>query len=152
MIIQRALPADFISIAELDRKAWLTTTDGEFIPDGEHVWRIWCEHALTFVGRDPEGTVAAAVVAFPCIDNSYCLHKAMVAETLRGQGIGSKLFAALLGELDQRKADCFLTVAPSNTNAVKLYRNWGFTEETFVPGYYRKTEDRLVLTRRVTKD
>jgi phosphinothricin acetyltransferase len=152
IIIEAAAPDDFISIAKLDRMAWLKTADGEFIPDGEHVWRIWCEHALTFVARDPEGVVVAVVVAFPCVNSSYCLHKVMVAEALRGQGFGSRLFAVLFEELDRRKADCFLTVAPSNANAVKLYRNWGFVEEIFVSGYYRKTEDRLVLTRRASKD
>lgn len=152
MIIEAATPADFIAIAELDRTAWLGTPHAELIPDGEHVWRIWCEHALTFVARAGEGSVVAAAVAFPCVDGSYCLHKVMVAESLRGQGVGSKLFAALFAELDCRAADCFLTVAPLNTGAVKLYRNWGFLEETFVPGYYRSTEDRLVLTRRATRN
>jgi len=145
--IVKARPDHFLSIAALDRTAWQSNSHSEFIPDGEHAWRIWCEHALTFVGLDQDGTVVGAVLAFPCIDDSFCLHKVMVAEAWRGRAIGSKLFAALFAELDKKKASCFLTVDPANESAIRLYRNSGFTQEKFVVGYYREHEDRLVLTR-----
>ena len=147
-LIEPACPRDFLAVAALDRVAWQSSPDSEFIPDGEHVWRIWCEHALTYVARaGTDGVLLGVVVAFPCVDGPYCLHKVMVTEAARGQGVGSRLFAALFEALDQRQAACFLTVFPGNAAAIKLYRNWGFTEEVFVPGYYRETEDRLVLTR-----
>ncbi len=145
--IERAQPRDFLAIAALDRVAWQASPDSEFIPDGEHVWRIWCEHAFTFIARGADGGVLGAVVAFPCVDGGYCLHKAMVAEAARGQGLGGRLFEALFAALDAKGAACFLTVFPGNANAIKLYRNWGFSQEVFAAGYYRENEDRLVLTR-----
>ena len=65
----------------------------------------------------------------------------------RGQGLGSLLIENLLGIIDRECASCFLTVSPENSNALKLYRKWGFTSEEFVAGYYRENEDRLVLIR-----
>lgn len=150
LTIGRATSRDFLAIAALDRVAWQNTRQGDFIPDGEHVWRVWCEHALTFVCRDSTGVVLGVVVAFPCTNQSFCLHKAMVARSHQGQGIAARLFEVLLAELDRRQADCFLTVSPDNSRALGLYRRYGFTEETFVSGYYRPKEDRLVLTRCIT--
>lgn len=138
---------DAAAIATLDREAWEGMRYSDAIPDGLHAWRIWCEHALTFVARTPGGMIVGAVLAFPCANETFCLHKIMVAADLRGQGIGSRLFSRLVGELDQRKAYCFLTVAVENHRAIELYRKWGFENEELVAGYYRKGEDRLVLTR-----
>lgn len=148
VVIEKARDRDFLSVAALDRVAWRASENGTYIPDGEHAWRIWCEHALTYIGKTAHGEVVAALVAFPCLNQSYCLHKIMVASSQQGCGIGSRLFDALLADLDRLNADCFLTVAPTNTKALKLYRARGFTEETLVKGYYRAEEDRLVLTRR----
>lgn len=142
-----AVPGDFLAIAALDRDAWGDNPHSKFIPDGEHVWRIWCEHALTFAAWCGEREMAGAVVAFPCLDGCFCLHKVMVAKPHRGQGIGSLLFEELFETLDHRGAECFLTVDPANTRAVRLYRKWGFSRECFVSGFYRQEEDRLVLTR-----
>jgi ribosomal protein S18 acetylase RimI-like enzyme len=149
--IEAAQPKDFLAIAALDRVAWMKNAHSEFIPDGEHVWRIWCEHALVYVGKR-EGNVVSAILAFPGTDGRYCVHKVMVDESCRGQGIGSKLFEILLKEIDRRKADAFLTVDPTNENAVKLYTKWGFTERSFVAGFYREYEDRLVMKRKYNKE
>lgn len=143
----RATAEDFLEIAALDRVSWRTNKDPEFIPDGEHAWRMWVEHALTFTARrGPE--LAGAVLAFPCQDLRWCLHKVMVHESMRGQGIGGGLFEVLLKELDSLGADVFLTVDPANTAALTLYESWGFDEKEFKAGFYRPEEDRLVLTRR----
>ncbi len=145
--ITPAALADFLPIAALDREIWRCTPHGEVIPDGEHVWRIWCEHALVYVARDESGALAGVILAFPGMRDLLCVHKVMVAEGHRGRGLGSLLFTALLREIDRRNASCFLTVSPENQAAVSLYRKWGFTDEQFVPGYYRESEHRLVLTR-----
>lgn len=147
ILIERAKVGDFLSIAALDRIAWQDAPFGDVIPDGEHTWRIWCEHALTYVARAATGELAGVALAFPGIDSLYCLHKAMVHPLFRGCGVGSALFSELLKALDARKASCFLTVAPGNEAALTLYKKWGFSDELFVPGYYRPAEDRLVLTR-----
>ncbi|MCP4643436.1 MAG: GNAT family N-acetyltransferase [bacterium] len=147
MDIRRATPADFLAIAALDREAWKDNRHPEFIPDGEHVWRMWTEHALVFAAVEDQA-VAGAVLAFPCTDGQYCLHKVFVDTAHRGKSIGSKLFDVLLAEIDALGVDVFLTVDPVNEAAIKLYDRWGFTDREFVSGFYRAHEDRLVLTRR----
>ena len=62
--IQPANALDFIAIAALDRIAWKEGPESEFIPDGEHVWRVWTEHALTFIARDNYGDLIGVVLAF----------------------------------------------------------------------------------------
>ncbi|MBU1247486.1 MAG: GNAT family N-acetyltransferase [Proteobacteria bacterium] len=144
---RRARPGDFLEIAALDRGAWRQNADATFVPDGEHVWRLWVEHALTFVACQGSELVGA-VLAFPCLAGSWCLHKVMVQEVFRGRGIGSGLFRVLLAELDDRGAEVFLTVDPANQRARRLYEGFGFAESVFVSGFYRPEEDRLVLSRR----
>jgi phosphinothricin acetyltransferase len=145
--IQPAKALDFIAIAALDRIAWKEGIDSEFIPDGEHAWRVWTEHALTFIARDTNADIIGVVLAFPTLRQGYCLHKIMVVKKHRGQGIGAKLLTALLATIDSENASCFLTVSPANRDALKLYRQRGFTQEKFYIGYYRATEDRFLLTR-----
>ena len=146
MEFRRALTGDFLAIAALDREAWKQGAAAEFIPDGEHAWRIWIEHAEVFCA-EIDGGVVGAVVAFPCKNGSYCLHKVFVDVTCRAQGIGSQLFDQLLEEIDKKKVPVFLTVSPNNEAAIALYEMGGFTERKFVKGYYRESEDRYVLTR-----
>ena len=138
--------SDFLAIAALDRRAWKQNRNSEFIPDGEHVWRLWVEHALCFTAKE-ENTLLGAICAFPCVSGKWFVHKVFVEFEKRGTGIGTKLFGVLLAELDKRKAESFLTVDPVYEHAVRLYEKWGFTERQFVQGYYRPNEDRYVLTR-----
>ncbi len=138
---------DFLAIAGLDRRAWLDNRQPEFIPDGEHAWRLWVDGAHVFVAREG-GAIVGAILAFPTLDGALCVHKVMIEKSRRGQGIGTRLFDALLAEVDRRGgANCFLTVDPGNQAALRLYENRGFTERRFVAGYYREHEDRYVLTR-----
>ncbi|HUG89525.1 MAG TPA: N-acetyltransferase [Planctomycetaceae bacterium] len=55
--IAPACPAEFLEVAALDRIAWPVVPD-TFIPDGEHVWRVWCEHAVVLVARRPAAPAA----------------------------------------------------------------------------------------------
>jgi [ribosomal protein S18]-alanine N-acetyltransferase len=144
--IRRAEPADFLGIAALDRVAWRGSRHGRFIPDGEHVWRIWCDHALTFAAWHGS-QIVGVIVAFPCADGQYCLHKVMVANRCRGLGIATRLMQSLLRHIDRKGARIFLTVDPLNDPALRLHEKWGFTERTLIRGFYRKNEDRYVLTR-----
>jgi [ribosomal protein S18]-alanine N-acetyltransferase len=144
---QKAGIPDFLAIAELDRRAWKQNRNPEFIPDGEHVWRLWAEHALCFSAKQ-ENTLQGAICAFPCISGKWFVHKVFVEFQKRGMGIGTKLFAMLLEELDKRKADSFLTIDPIYERTVRLYEKWGYTEKEFIKGYYRPNEDRYVLTRK----
>ncbi len=142
--IRRAGPADFLAVARLDREAWTESRHATFIPDGEHAWRLWVEHAIVV---EVDGEVVGAALAFPTQLDTYCLHKIFVERSRRGQGLGGDLMAATLKEVEALGVACFLTVDPVNEAAITLYENWGFTERTFVEGYYRPEEDRLVLTK-----
>lgn len=148
--ISKAAPGDFLAIAALDREAWKGNAHAEHIPDGEHVWRIWCEHALVHKAEE-RGEVVGAILAFPCVGGGWCVHKVFTAHGSRGRGIGSSLFERLLRELDALGADSFLTVDPANEAAQALYARWGYAERAFVKGFYRDCEDRWVLTRRAAR-
>lgn len=146
--LRRATKDDFLAIAALDREAWNETPHSEFIPDGEHVWRLWVDHALVFCAVTSEG-VQGAALAFPCLDERFFLHKIFVNAACRGTGLGSQLMGCILQEIDALNVEVCLTVNPANEPALRLYERWGFTQRTFHAGYYRPHEDRFVLTRPV---
>ena len=146
MKIRKAIPSDFLPIAALDREAWKQNEAPDFIPDGEHVWRIWCEYSLVYVA-EKEGKIAGAILAFLCENNTYCLHKVFVDRTIRNQGLGTKLFQHLLEKTDEKGKATFLTVNPNNSSALKLYEKWGYEKSKLVKGYYREDEDRYIMFR-----
>lgn len=145
--ICEAVPRDFLAVAALDRIAWPEEPD-VFIPDGEHAWRLWCEHATVLIAKLSEGqmpesnAVAGALLMFPTKQGECFLHKIMVHPEARGQGIGSALMKAGLA---RATVNTLLTVNPKNTAAVRLYRNFGFEIRELVSGYYRPHEDRYVM-------
>lgn len=65
MRYRKAKTTEFTAIAQLDREAWKESFKGEFIPDGEHAWRLWVEYALTFVAVEEEKIIGASL-AFAC--------------------------------------------------------------------------------------
>ena len=144
---RRAEPSDFAEAAALDGRAWEAYANAEAIPDGEHVWRLWVEHALVYVARQADELIGV-ILAFPCLSGAWCVHKVFVDVEHRDRGVGTRLFEMLLTETDEMRVDCFLTVGPANERALRLYQKWGFTDRRFVKGYYQPDEDRFVLTRR----
>ena len=147
MQIRQAVPQDFLEIAALDREAWTEGKNHEFIPDGEHIWRIWMEHAVVFCA-EIDSRIAGAILAIPCVNGDYCIHKVFVKKEFRGKGLGSRLFEVLLKDIDEQNLRTFLTVDPDNKAAISLYEKWGFKERRFVKAFYRQAEDRYVLTRK----
>lgn len=145
--IIQAGPRDFLQVAALDRMAWSVEPD-VFIPDGEHAWRLWCEHAVVLIAKlagrmvSHSGDVIGALLMFPTIQGETFLHKIMVHPEARGQGIGSALMKAGLARATTKT---LLTVNPTNSAAVKLYQNFGFQIRELVKGYYRSHEDRYVM-------
>jgi len=146
--ITAARPDEFLSVAALDRLAWPVQPD-TYIPDGEHIWRVWCDQATLLVARLPDGQslpetsrIAGALVMFPTQDGELFLHKMMVHPDCRGQGVGSALMrVALAGAA----APVLLTVDPGNTAAVQLYERQGFRVRERINGYYRPHEDRYIM-------
>ncbi|MBM82956.1 MAG: hypothetical protein CMJ78_20535 [Planctomycetaceae bacterium] len=147
-LIEPATSDDFLNVAALDRIAWRETPD-TFIPDGEHIWRVWCDHATLLVARRTDeiklphtANIAGATVVFPTLGSETFLHKIMVHPDCRGEGIGSALMRAAL---EQAPSTVLLTVDPANTAAMQLYENFGFRLRTMIPGYYRSHEDRNIM-------
>lgn len=147
LLIERAQPGDYLKVAALDRMAWPAAPD-TFIPDGEHIWRIWSEYATLMVARLPDATlpesgdVCGALVMFPTDTAEDFLHKVMVHPDCRGQGIGTQLMSA---SLQQARRPTLLTVDPQNAAAVALYRKLGFEVRETIAGFYRPHEDRCVM-------
>ncbi len=145
--LRRATPRDFLGIAALDRLVWTGEHD-RFIPDGEHVWRVWCEYARVWVAETAMlppgawGAIAGAALLFPTKDHELFLHKILVHPACAGYGIGTRLLCEALTGAD---ATVLLTVNPANTHALALYRKYGFTTRAEIAGYYRPEEDRLLL-------
>lgn len=145
--VAEAVPAGYLDLAALDRRAWAGYPNGPRIVDGEHTWRHWCEDAVSVVARDEHGGVIGAAVAFACRDGRYCVHKVMTDPDHRGRGVATAVFKRLLEILDVMGVAAFLTVDPANASARKLYERLGFGEGRHVRGYYRPEEDRLVMVR-----
>ncbi len=147
--IEPARPEEFLHVAALDRIAWPETPD-TFIPDGEHIWRVWCSYGTLLVARSEEsadelvetGRVAGAVVMFPTTTEEWFLHKIMVHPDCRGQGIGTAL---MQDALRRASAPVLLTVDPANEPAVQLYRNFGFEIRERIEGFYRPHEHRCLM-------
>jgi len=149
--IEPAEANEFLFIAALDRLAWPNEPE-TFIPDGEHIWRVWCDYATLLAARRttgnplPEtGPIAGALVMFPTNGGELFLHKIMVHPDCRGEGIGTALMQAAL---NQAERPVLLTVAPGNESAIALYRKLGFEVLERRDGYYRPHEDRYIMVHR----
>lgn len=147
MEIRKAKQGDFLEIHRLDQEVWKQNHKADHIPDGSHTWKIWEVSAIVFVALIDEVIVGVSL-AFPTMEQTFCIHKIFVAKELRSQGIGTKLMRALLDKIDNSKALSFLTVDPRNQNALKMYEKLGFVDRKFIKEYYGKDEDRYILTRK----
>lgn len=147
--IEPAAAGDYLRIAALDRMAWPVAPD-TFIPDGEHIWRVWSDTATLLVARvnadqprlSESHDIAGALVMFPTKQGEAFLHKIMVHPDCRGGGIGTQLMQA---SLDRATTPVLLTVDPANRNAVSLYQKLGFTLREHIRGFYRPHEDRYLM-------
>ncbi|MFM9963735.1 MAG: GNAT family N-acetyltransferase [Planctomycetaceae bacterium] len=150
--IEAAKSTDYLNVAALDRIAWPIVAD-VFIPDGEHIWRVWSDVATLIVARQPNDApplseshdIAGALVQFPTKAGEVFLHKIMVHPDCRGAGIGTQLMRAALA---QANVPVLLTVDPQNAPAVKLYESLGFSIREHIRGFYRPHEDRYLMVYR----
>jgi len=149
--IKKAEIKDFLKISELDRKAWGHNKDAQFVPDGEHVWRLWVEYAIVYCAFDNEHIIGV-ILAFPSTDPfQYLLHKIFIDYNYRNKGIGQMLFSILCDKLDELNAECSLTTSSGNNRMLEICSKFSFSEKIFVKSYYRETEDRYFLTRKQKK-
>ncbi|MFC9628973.1 GNAT family N-acetyltransferase [Streptomyces mirabilis] len=72
-----------------------------------------------------------------------------VAKQLRGQGLARRLMQETLRRLPVDGVhEVWLTVEPTNTAAIALYRSLGFAEQGAREGYFGPGNDRLLLALR----
>ena len=104
---------------------------------------------LCFVVSEPQGFAMGRVVA-----GEAELLTIAVDPMAQGQGVGTRLMRAFLGELQQRGAECvFLEVADTNAPARALYARVGFGVTGRRRGYYHAPDssvvDAVLMARRI---
>ena len=144
--IQKPEVSDFLAIAELDRRSWGNKEINRYIPDGEHAWRLWVEYALVFCAYK-QGKIVGVALAFPTILGDFVVHKIFVKESERSRGYATALLKHLTEAMDEMRVNSFLTVNPENPAAISVYKKIGYTESVLHKGYYRDSEDRLIISR-----
>lgn len=70
-----------------------------------------------------------------------------VIERSRGLGVGKLLLNYLIQQRPAATRQFWLTVAPDNLSALRLYENLGFIRQKFSEDYYGKGEARWVLVK-----
>ncbi len=147
IIIRKAKISDFLEISELDRQAWRDNRNSDFIPDGEHVWRLWVEYSTVLVAEYNKKIVGVVLLFKANNCSLYLLHKIFIDKNYRDKKIGNMFFQSIVDFLDKEKADCLLTTDPVNSRMIHLCAKYGFNNKELVKGYYRPDEDRLVIKR-----
>ncbi len=148
--VERADVGDFLEIAALDRIGWVTNADAEFVPDGEHVWRLWVEYAFVVTARQTGAgrELIGFALLFPTDRPSlWCFHKLLLSPSRRRQGTGRALVDVVTSFLDEQQFTAFFTTDPVNAAMQRLGVSTGFAAESLVRGYYRPNEDRLLFRR-----
>ena len=151
MIIRRAEPKDAEGLTRLgeavgsEPEGWLVTTNGwRQTSDERRYLRAIRRYpnAAVFVAEDEEGRIVGRL-SIARDQHPASRHVAdlglMVAISHRRRGIGTKLLEAALDwarHSEVRKLE--LHVFPHNEAAIKLYENFGFLQEGYRRGHYRR--------------
>jgi ribosomal-protein-alanine N-acetyltransferase len=104
----------------------------------------------TFLAAVSGSTVVGFAVASVVQDDptSAWILRMLVRAGFRHQGIGTALLRAMVKTLEKQSIGCIrLTVAPSNTPAIRLCTGEGFVQEGIRPAYFGSGEDRVVMRR-----
>jgi RimJ/RimL family protein N-acetyltransferase len=153
MIIRRAEPSDAEGLTRLgeavgsEPEGWLVTTNGwREVSDERRYLRAIRRYpnAAVFVAEDEGRIVGRLSIARD--QHPASRHVAdlglMVAISHRRRGIGTRLLEAALDwarHSEVRKLE--LHVFPHNDAAIKLYENFGFVQEGYRRGHYRRGDE-----------
>ena len=109
-------------------------------------WKYAQEKNIEAVVGEIEKKIVAYAAAFVSFEEAE-VFKIAVEPELRGQGLGSKIFAELIQAVKKRGAKAItLEVRPSNVAAVKMYENFGLKSVGRRKNYYTNpTEDALIM-------
>jgi RimJ/RimL family protein N-acetyltransferase len=150
VIVRRAEPSDAEGLTRLgeavgsEPEGWLVTTNGwRAVSDERRYLRAIRRYpnAAVFVAEDEGRIVGRLSIARD--QHPASRHVAdlglMVAMSYRRQGIGTRLLEAALDwarHSEVRKLE--LHVFPHNEAAIKLYEKFGFVQEGYRRGHYRR--------------
>ena len=69
-------------------------------------------------------------------------------QDIHGQGWGRRLMESVLAKADDLGLPLVtLTVVKTNLRAIRLYERLGYRTHEYIEGYYRPTEDRVIMRR-----
>ena len=137
---RKLTPDDAESIAALEAKCFAMPWSRE------DFWRETRNELAEYVVAEMNEKIIAYAGAWVSFDQAEVMHVAVEPE-LRGQGIGTLIFGALIDAVKKRGATSVtLEVRPSNTAAIKLYKNFGLKSVGRRKGYYLDNgEDALIM-------
>ena len=93
-----------------------------------------------------DGLVGYSLAAVPLDRATAWLLALAVSERQRGKGLGRLLVDATLEKLRQERIpQAELTVEPTNTPAITLYRSLGFAEHEHIADYLGPGQDRITM-------
>lgn len=131
LLVRPAVPADVPAMAGIDSAVspspWTAAQFLEVVsgPGAR-------DYALV---ADVAGVVSGFVVCH-CLLDEVSVHNVAVAPGARRRGIASTLLRRAIAEAGPGVRRCLLEVRASNTPALALYRQLGFTEDGRRPNYY----------------
>jgi ribosomal-protein-alanine N-acetyltransferase len=102
----------------------------------------------TFLVADHNGTAVGYAIGAQVQDDttSAWVIRLSVGRPYQGQGTGTALISRLIEELAARKVQkIFLSVAPANIPAQKIYGQIGFVKVAHTTGYFGEGEDRDIM-------
>jgi ribosomal protein S18 acetylase RimI-like enzyme len=102
----------------------------------------------TFLVADHDGTAVGYAIGAEVQDDttSAWVLRLSVGLPYQGQGTGTALTTRLIAELAARKVqNIFLSVAPANIPAQKIYGQIGFVKVAHMSGYFCEGEDRDIM-------
>ena len=133
--------------------AAVTALEASFYPDdgypeplfyqGLHQWPQLFQVAAT------EQQVAAYILGAPAEQAQHLwLMSLLVSSEHRGKGLGAQLLEYWLNTAERLGYhSIWLTVAPHNSAAIKLYERFGFSSQQLEHDYLGQGQDRLVMLR-----
>jgi len=110
-------------------------------------------YSQTFLVADHDGTAVGYAIGAQVQDDttSAWVLRLNVGHLYQGQGTGTALISQLIAELAARKVqNIFLSVAPANIPAKKIYGQIGFVKVAHKPRYFCEGEDRDMMRYVVT--
>lgn len=142
-----ATAADIAAVTALETSFY--PTDGYPEPlfyQALHQWPQLFQVAAT------DQQVAAYILGAPAeVSGHIWLMSLLVGSEYRGKGLGAQLIECWLNTACQLGYhSVWLTVAPQNTAAIKLYERFGFTRQQLEQDYLGKGQDRLIMLRATT--